>query len=395
MGVYSAIASAVNHPDVLHPNRGLFNYRMLKYLDSAGTKLDVVSPRPFAPPVGPHSEYGTLPAVEEWGQYAIHHPKFWYLLPKRLFYAASGESFARRVPSYLERTFEVPDVVHACHIYLDGYGVLPYVRDHDLPLFVVAHGTILNTLDDQPPGVRSRVLETLREATGVLCVSDALAEKARRHASPSKVSTVPIGADPDHFPVERSTEIRRELGIDADATVVLFVGRYSREKGVGDVVDLLPALELEDVEFVFVGNGGDLRSELTRSLLENGYSARNVLWDLSPVAVRRWFAIADLLLLPSHMEGRPTVVYEAMASRTAVLASAVGGVPEQVEDGETGMLVPPRDVPALREALESLATDREALADMGAKGYERLRRNDWTWKRHVERVQDLHRAAIE
>jgi hypothetical protein len=393
--MYSVLASAVNHPDSIDPSRSVFNYRILRSLADAGVDLDVVSPRPFAPPVGPYAAYASLPRTERWGPYTIHHPRFWYLLPKRYFYALSGRSFARRVPPYVERTFDVPDVVHACHIYLDGYGMLPYVRERDVPLFVVAHGTLLNTLDEQPPGVRSNVEETLAAATGVLCVSDALAEKARRLVDASKVTTVPLGATPEHFPVERSAAIRRELGIAPDATVVLFVGRYTEAKGIGDVIELLPSLDRPDVEFVFVGNGGDLREKLRRTLTENGYSARNVLWKLPPVAVRRWFAIADVLLLPSHMEGRPTVIYEAMASETAVLASAVGGIPEQVEDGETGVLVPPGDVDALRDALRSLTGDRDRLHRMGERGLERLRANDWTWEGHAARVQELHRASFE
>jgi hypothetical protein len=392
---YAALVSAVNHPDSVHPNRGLFNNRIVHALDDAGTEIDVVSPRPFAPPIGPYSEYAALPDVEKWGPYDVHHPRFWYLLPKRLFYGLAGDSFARRIPAYIERTFDTPDVVHACHIYLDGYGMLPYVRKHDVPLFVVAHGTILNTLPDLPPGVRGKVEETLEAATGILCVSEALAETARGLVSPSKVRTVPIGADPENFPVERASAIRRELGISEDTTVVLFVGRYSETKGVGDIIDLLPSLDLDNVEFVFIGNGGDRRAELVRTLVGNGHAARNVLWNLSPVAVRRWFAVADLFWLPSHMEGRPTVIYEAMASRTPVLATAVGGVPEQVVDGETGVLVPPGDLSALGDALRSLIADRGRLETMGERGYERLKQENWTWAKHAERVQGLHREAIE
>jgi glycosyltransferase involved in cell wall biosynthesis len=393
--MYSLLASAVNHPDTIERYGGLFNHRILRSLAETGVDMNVVSPRPFAPPIGPYSAYSSLPDIENWGAYAVHHPRFWYLLPKRFFYGASGDSFAKRVPRYVNQTFDVPDVVHACHVYLDGYGMLQYVREHDLPLFVVAHGTILNSYEDFSGRVRRNVRETLDEATGVLCVSDALAERARELTDPSTVSTVPLGADPERFPVDQRDTLRRELGVAEDATVVLFVGHFLERKGVREMIDVIPRIDDPDTVFVFVGHGGDLDDDLRRVLAAEGRSARLVFNGLPPVALRRWFALADVLWLPSHTEGRPTVIYEAMASETAVLASSVGGVPEQVVDSETGLLVPPRDADELHRALQSLIADPTRTREMGAHGRERLVERGWTWAAHAERVRDHHLRAIE
>lgn len=392
--MYSLLASAINHPDAINPYQGLFNHRIIRSLCEADTSLRVVSPRPFAPPIGPYSAYASLPATEDWGSYTVHHPRFWYLLPKRLFYGISGDSYARRVPPYVERAFDVPDVVHACHVYPDGYGMLPYVRKHDRPLFVVSHGKLLNSFEEHPFGVADRIRETLEAATGVLCVSDALAEKARTLTDPSKVTTVPIGADPEEFPTDQRARLRRELDIDPDATLVLFVGQFSERKGVPEIIELLPDLELENTVFAFIGPGGELETDLKRAVAASEYSNRYIYTGVTSLALRRWFAIADLLLLPSHAEGRPTVIYEAMASETAVLASDVDGIPEQVVDGETGVLLPPGDVDALGAALSSLSNDRDRLRRMGEAGHERLREQGWTWADHASRVQELHRAAI-
>lgn len=391
--MYHVLASAVNHPDSAHPYRGLFNQRSLQAITGVAN-LEVVSPRPFAPPVGPHSAYASLPDIEPWGTYDVHRPKFLYMLPKRLFYGLSGHSFQSRIPTYVEDTFGVPDVVHACHIYIDGYGLLPYAQTHDVPLFVVAHGTIINTLDDQPTSVRSKVLETLNGADGVLAVSDALASKVKTLTDPEKVSTVPLGADPSNFPVERAGSIRGELSIDTDATVVLFVGRFSGVKGIPELLEAVPAIKDQNVEFLFVGHGGDLGDSIKKTLGRFGRSSRHVHWQLPPLAVRRLFAIADLLVLPSHREGRPTVIYEAMASQTAVLATNVGGIPEQVVDGETGFLVPPADVGALASALRELVEDPDRLDVMGDRGLERLLKKGWTWREHARRVRDHHKEVL-
>lgn len=392
--MYSVIAGAINHPDPLNPYTGIFNRRILESLSERTTDLGAVAPRPFAPPVGPYSSFSSIPETEQWGSYTIHYPRFWYLLPKRLFYSLSGRSYARRIPAYLETHFERPDVVQACHIYPDGYGMLPYVQKHNLPLFVISHGTLLNTLADQPPGVRNQVRKTLDEATGVLCVSDALAERASRLTDPDKVATVPIGADPEKYPVGNRRRLRQEFDIPQDATVVLFVGRFTKEKGIEEIIESLSNLDCENTVFVFIGSSGSLEGALRRAVGNSPFSSRYIYSGLPPIAVRRWYAVADLLLLPSHSEGRPTVIYEAMASETAVLASAVGGVPEQVVDGETGRLLPPGGVEALKESLLELCADRDQLERMGKAGKSRLLEQGWTWSDYGARIRDIHLDAI-
>lgn len=393
--MYSVLASAVNHPDAINPYQGLFNHRIIRSLSESGVSLDAVSPRPFAPPVGPYSSYATLPDRAEWGPYTVHYPRFWYLLPKRLFYGVSGDSYAKRIPSYVERTFDVPDVVHACHIYPDGYGMLPYVREHELPLFVVAHGALLNDFERRPSGVADRIQETLTAASGVLCVSDALAETARALTDPTKVTTVPIGADPEEFPVERRAQVRADLDVGPETTLVLFVGEFCERKGIPEIIELLGTVDLEDTVFGFVGHGGDLETDLRRAVADSDAPDARVATGVSSSELQRWFVAADLLLLPSHAEGRPTVIYEAMASETAVLASDVGGVSEQVVDGETGVLLPPGDVDALTIALTALTSDLDRLRRMGEAGHDRLRDRDWTWSGHADRVRALHRGSIE
>ncbi|MWG36324.1 glycosyltransferase family 4 protein [Halomarina oriensis] len=391
---YRLLASAVNHPDAVDPYVSLFNHRMLESLARSGVSLDAVVARPFAPPVGPYSDYWHLPTSTRWGSYSVHHPRFTYLLPKRLFYAHAGDSFAARVPRYVERTFDVPDVVHACDIYPDGYGMLRYCQRHDVPLFAVSHGVLLNTFAEASEGVQERIRETLDGCTELLCVSEALARRAERIAPGVETTVTALGADPEKFPVGNDDAIRREFGIPREKAVVLYVGHFTERKGLGELLETLSSMDPERVEFLFVGHGGELRWDLQRAVAEHGFANHHVYWRLDPIAVRRLFAIADLLVLPSYAEGRPTAIYEAMASDTAVLASTVGGIPEQVVDGETGRLVPPRDQAALEAVLTDMVGDRTLLAEMGRAGRRRLVEQGWTWQAHAERLRARHEAAV-
>lgn len=386
---YQLLASAVHHPTRVHPYRTVFNERSLETLQSKGVRLDVVSPTPFAPPVGPYSEYSELPTVESRRSYRVHHPRFLYLLPKRYFYHVSGDSLSKRLTRYAERNLGEPDVLHACSIYLDGYGLLRYAKRHDVPLFVVAHGDVLLYYDTFSSRVRARIAETLDRCARVLCVSEDFVERVEELTDPSKVELLPIGADPGNFPTGRERQLRAEFGLDDDTTVVLFCGQFTERKGVREIAQAVSRLEGEDVAVVCIGHSGDLEEELARGLARS--DARTVLERGATTSeLRKWFAVADLLLLPSYAEGRPTVIYEAMASETAVLGSNAGGIPEQVEDGRTGVLLPPGDPEALAGALDELVSDPSRLRRMGRRGHERLVEQGWTWDQHAERLRELH-----
>ncbi|WP_262178045.1 glycosyltransferase family 4 protein [Haloarcula laminariae] len=392
---YSVLGCATEHPTHLFPVRTPFNHRSFDALNATAADLDVVSPTPFAPPVGPYSEYRHVPKTERWGSYQAHYPRYLYALPKRYAYQLSGDSLQKRVTRYVEDTFETPhDVVQACSFYLDGYGMLKYCKRHDVPLVALSHAGDLKNFERFNDTVQSYIRETIDYASAVLTVSDELSEVARRFAPADKVTTLPIGEDPEKYPTDRREKLRRELGIDPGTKLLLYVGRFEKEKGVKELAAALDRLDRDDVTVAAVGHGGALRWWFLDRLGELSHPA-HAYWELDPIAVRRLHVAADLLVLPSHFEARPTVIYEAMAAETPVLASNVGGIPEMVVDGETGVLVPPHDAQKLSETLDYLLDDPERLRAMGAAGHRRLLDNEWTWTRHAERLNEIHRRVID
>lgn len=105
------------------------------------------------------------------------------------------------------------------------------------------------------------------------------------------------------------------------------------------------------------------------------------------------YASADLVVLPSRMENFPLVILEAMATGLPVVATSVGGVPEMVVEGETGLLVAPYDPGALAEAINSLLGDPSRMRAMGARGRERVR-EQYTWEKVAERVARYFREVV-
>src|SRR5664279_86754 len=159
--------------------------------------------------------------------------------------------------------------------------------------------------------------------------------------------------------------LRKQLGIPGDVGVVLAVGRLSSEKGHIDLIEgtalLLRAADAAaQFRVVIVGDGPE-RTMLESRLQELGLGDR-VLLVGQQRDVRPYYAIADILVLPSHSEGSPNVLLEAMAAGVPIVATAVGGTVELVCDEKTALLVPSRDPKALSQAMGRLLQDR-ALAD--------------------------------
>ena len=394
--MHRTVVSAMNHPDPLNPYIGLFNFRSIRAISAEDADVDVVSPRPIAPPFGPYSEYRTIPDSYDYGSHSVDYPRFAYLLPQKLFrYTVSSAAISRMLPKHIRNNYEPPDICHAGHIHYDGYGLYHYCKPRDVPLTVMGRGKILNNYEDMSFVAKRKIATTLEYASRILCVSGSLAEIAGNIVDEAKVEVLANGADPSRYPTEHEQSIRKELGIDPETRVVLFCGGYTERKGIHEITEALDEIHHDDVHLVFIGHYGDLRTHLIDSLEKSSHQSYRVLWEVPPLALRRWFAVADVFMLPSHAEGRPNTVYEAMAGGTAVVGSAVSGIPEQVADGETGILIPPGNESALASAINRLLEDSETRERMGERGVERLVEKNWTWEAHGKRLHDIHASILE
>ena len=207
---------------------------------------------------------------------------------------------------------------------------------------------------------------SLKAADAVLTSSCAFVKELERksvHSSRIHVQHMPIRPFAP-VPEARISALRRQLGLDSRTKVVLSVGRLSREKGHADLIRAFPGvrelLGSVPVRLVLVGEGPERSriEELCRSLrLTNAVTLAGQQDDPNP-----YYAIADVFALPSHSEGSPNVLLEAMAAGIPVVATAVGGVPELASNGRDALLVNKHDRAGLASAVAQLILDH-ALSD--------------------------------
>ena len=167
--------------------------------------------------------------------------------------------------------------------------------------------------------------------------------------------------------------LRKTLGINEGDVLVLFLGRLNRDKGVLDLASAFANIGLRNrqLRLLFVGpDEGKMESNI-RQMCE-GLEDRINFVEYTD-APESYLAAADLLCLPSHREGFSTVVIEAAACGVPTIGSRIYGVVDTIVEGETGLLFPPGDVPALGAAIADLATQQEKRIKLGERALARAR----------------------
>ncbi len=168
-------------------------------------------------------------------------------------------------------------------------------------------------------------------------------------------------------PPEDVERLRRSLGVQNQA-VILAVGRLSSEKGHAVLLQAAARLEkmkeAPDFRVVVIGDGPE-KENLLRLTARLGIGQRTVMAGFQ-TDVRPYYCLSTLLALPSYSEGSPNVVLEAMAAGLPIAATEVGGVPEILEDGVTGLLVQPGDPEAMAETILRILRDKDLAIGLGA-----------------------------
>jgi alpha-maltose-1-phosphate synthase len=193
---------------------------------------------------------------------------------------------------------------------------------------------------------------------------------------PDRVRVIRNGIDTGEYAPDPATDVLAKHGVDTDRPYVVFVGRITRQKGLPVLLKAARQLAQEAQLVLCAGQPDtqELAAEVTRLVDELRSARTGVIWLPEMLPKREVIQLlthATVFACPSLYEPLGIVNLEAMACGTAVVASRVGGIPEVVSDGETGLLVPPDDPGPLASALNSLLLDPARAAAMGLLGRER------------------------
>ena len=263
--------------------------------------------------------------------------------------------------------------VLCCHGYkADVVGMLA-ARSAGVPVIAMSHGWTAESWKVRIYEALDRAM--LRRMDRVVCVSQGQSEKVRRAGvRPERVTVIRNAVRAERFdgalPADR--EVLEAMFPQAPVRIVGSAGRLSPEKGFGVLVEAAAAVARIDPGAGFIHFGdGPLREKILRRIDELGLQQRFILAGFRD-DLDRFLPHWDLAVLPSFTEGLPTVVLEAYAAAVPVVATAVGGTPEAVDDGVDGYLVPPGDASALSRRILDLLRSDDLRREMGIRGRNRI-----------------------
>jgi len=220
---------------------------------------------------------------------------------------------------------------------------------------------------------------SLESAAAIIAVSNGMRSDVLNTypAIPAgRVRVIRNGIDTAEYAPDPRTDVLERYGVDPARPSVIFVGRITRQKGVPVLLHAAAGLDPAAQLVLCAGQPDtpELAAEVEGLVADLRAARSGVIWipEMLPKhAVIQLLSHATVFACPSLYEPLGIVNLEAMACGTAVVGSAVGGIPEVVSDGETGLLVPPDDPAALAVALNTLVGDAERAAAMGRLGRER------------------------
>jgi starch synthase len=311
------------------------------------------------------------------------------------------------------------DVVH-CHTWYTHMAGLLIRHAYGIPLVVTVH-----SLEPLRPWKREQLgggydvsswVErlALESADAVIAVSAGTRDDVLRLFSvdAARVHVIHNGIDPDFYAPDAATDALDRYGIDRETPYILFVGRITRQKGI---VHLVRAIRQLDPGFgVVLCAGQPDTPEMAREMEEAVSEARthrsNLVWIpemVSRTDVRQLYSHAAVFVCPSVYEPFGIINLEAMACGRPVVASAVGGIPEVVVDGETGALVlvplrpdepmipvdPDRFERDLAAAVNRLMADASLRESMGRAGRQRAVEH-FSWSSIADQTVDLYRSLL-
>jgi glycosyltransferase involved in cell wall biosynthesis len=369
-------------PSVRSERHGIFMCREAQYLRAHGIECDFLVGRPWTP--------WPLYRARRWQDYGPANPlappdglaarRISYLRPPGFgFRRFEGKSMALGALGMARQWHrENPfDLVLGVSMLPDAEAAVVIGAELDLPVASLAVGSDVMVYPERMGVLWKRLCDTLQQVDLPVGVSQSI---CRKLAETGKCRREPLcvylSRDADAFvPAADKARVRQQLGWPPDNITAIYVGGLVESKGIGELAAACESLlnQYENFQLVCVGDG-PAREGLVRLGERIGREgAVHLAGRVRPDEIPLFLQGADFMVLPSYSEGMPQAVVEAMNCGLPVVATNVGGVPEAVVDGQTGLLVEARNASQLRGAMERMIVDEAFRDAAGRAGCQRAR----------------------
>jgi teichuronic acid biosynthesis glycosyltransferase TuaC len=383
---------------------GIFICRQAQYLARYGIECEFLVPSPWAPwPLyrftkwKPYSPKNVLIGPNEFKAEIVR-----YLRPPGLWFRRfEGKLMALDIRSTVVRWHrENPfDIVMGVSIFPDAEAAVIIGRKLNIPVAALAIGSDIMVYTQELPVLWKKLGKLMTQIDLPIGVSQMVCD---RMCQSGKCKHQPIciylGRNTERFSaVKNKNEIRTKLGLIKDDIIAVYVGAISYSKGISELVSSAEKLlqKYRNFKLICVGNGSAMQ-DLIRLKEKVGRDGAVILPGLAaPNEVPFYLQVSDFMVFPSHSEGMPQSVLEAMNCGLPVVATKVGGIPEAIIDGQTGLLIDARNPEQLENAMERMIKDEEFRFSAGQKALDYVNKKfdaDDNAKKMAEALQSLKSA---
>lgn len=397
------------YPNAENPVSGTFVHEQAEALRNAGVEIRVMQPIPMAPfPVtllsASYKALASLPAEQQHAGHPVYHPRY-LTLPRHLLYQHVGDWMFRAVRDRMATLHEEwPfEIIHAHATYPCGYAA-NRCRDELFPQVRVVH-TIHRTCIIDAPNYNRACFEKVRigleGADANVFVSGegmqlALQYTEGRIADASRYVTNGVNTEKFSLTVAEQHEVAALKRAHADTWNLVFVGYLKEVKGIKELLEAtknLVARGRSNLRVFLVGDN-QLGTYVDDYLAAHGLEKFVVrVGAVLHSRVKLWMQFASGFILPSHSEGTPTVLFEALYVGAPSIFTEVGGVGDVVKDGQEALLIPPRSVPAIEASIERLMDDPQLCDELARRGHE-LISSKYTWPINAQAHLGIYQHAI-
>jgi len=244
------------------------------------------------------------------------------------------------------------------------------------------------------PSRATHIFYTLKHATAVTTNTNEMVKKAQALVPGLEVTLVPNSVDTNHFrPLARNEALAQTLGIEKQP-VIGFVGELREKKGIHTLLDAYTQLNKKlPATLLIVGDvrPGDDKQFLEEYRKSNPNSRITITGLISPSDLPQYYALIDVLVLPSLRDGLPNSLLEGLACEKTIIATPVGGIKDVIQNGVNGKLVPVRDADSLASTTEELLLNRGIREKLCTAGRETVLK-DFSLQKELDLVLNMYRT---
>jgi len=383
------------YPSIMKEIYGIFVHEQAIELIKHGCEIKVISPVPWTTfPINRMNAkwkaYSQIPSRAIIDGIEIHYPRY-LAFPKMKFFALSGFWMYQGIKDLVNRIRHefFFDLIHAHVVLPDGFAAMLINKRYHKPLIVTIHGQDIYMTIDKNQKCREYIYQVLKSARRVVVVSSILKRLITNNffGLDNKIQIIPNGVPIVKF----SKNMSGMMDKYKDKKIILSVGYLIERKAHAYVLEALPTIVKRhpNIIYLIVGNGVEEERLKNQAKHLNIEHYVEFLGQMSHLTAMYLMSICNVFVLPSWNEAFGVVYIEAMAHGKPVIACRGEGIEDVVTDGETGLLVKPKNVESLVEAIDFLLSNPDECKAMGERARELVLKN-YTWQKNAKKTLEIY-----